>query len=43
MPFLELTLDLIGLAPDVVEEATFSSGALSVTLTDTPDPALREG
>jgi ribosomal protein L11 methyltransferase len=42
MPFLELTLDLIGLAPDVVEEATFSSGALSVTLTDSRDDAVLE-
>jgi ribosomal protein L11 methyltransferase len=42
MPFLELTLDLQGLAPDVAEEATFNSGALSVTLTDSGDDAVLE-
>jgi ribosomal protein L11 methyltransferase len=42
MPFLELTLDLQGLAPDAAEEATFSLGALSVTLTDSRDDAVLE-
>ena len=42
MPFLELTLDLQGLAADVAEEATFNSGALSVTLTDSRDDAVLE-
>jgi ribosomal protein L11 methyltransferase len=42
MPFLELTLDLHGLAADVAEEATFNSGALSVTLTDGRDDAVLE-
>jgi ribosomal protein L11 methyltransferase len=42
MPFLELTLDLEGLAADVAEEATFNSGALSVTLTDSRDDAVLE-
>src|SRR5580698_4472556 len=42
MPFVELTLDLRGLAPDVAEEATFNSGALSVTLTDSGDDAVLE-
>jgi ribosomal protein L11 methyltransferase len=42
MPFLELTLDLQGLDPDVAEEATFGSGALSVTLTDSRDDAVLE-
>ncbi len=42
MPFLELTLDLQGLAPDVAEAATFDSGALSVTLTDSRDDAVLE-
>jgi ribosomal protein L11 methyltransferase len=42
MPFLELTLDLHGLAADVAEAATFDSGALSVTLTDSRDDAVLE-
>jgi len=42
MPFLELTLDLQGLAAEVAEEATFNSGALSVTLTDSRDDAVLE-
>lgn len=42
MPFLELTLDLQGLSPDVAEEATFNSGAVSVTLTDSRDDAVLE-
>ena len=42
MPFLELTLDLQGLAPEAAEEASFTSGALSVTLTDSRDDAVLE-
>jgi ribosomal protein L11 methyltransferase len=42
MPFLELTLDLNGLAADVAEAATFDNGALSVTLTDSRDDAVLE-
>jgi ribosomal protein L11 methyltransferase len=42
MPFLELTLDLQGLPAEVAEEATFNSGALSVTLTDSRDDAVLE-
>jgi ribosomal protein L11 methylase PrmA len=42
MPFLELTLELQGLSPDVAEAAAFGSGALSVTLTDTRDDAVLE-
>jgi ribosomal protein L11 methyltransferase len=42
MPFLELTLELQGLAPEQAEEATFSLGALSVTLTDSRDDAVLE-
>ena len=42
MPFLELTLDLHGLAPDAAEAATFNLGALSVTLTDSRDDAVLE-
>jgi ribosomal protein L11 methyltransferase len=42
MPFLELTLELQGLAAELAEEATFNSGALSVTLTDTRDDAVLE-
>ena len=42
MPFLELTLDLHGLAAEVAEAATFDSGALSVTLTDSRDDAVLE-
>ncbi|HEY6454607.1 MAG TPA: 50S ribosomal protein L11 methyltransferase [Steroidobacteraceae bacterium] len=42
MPFLELTLELEGLAAEVAEEAAFESGALSVTLTDCRDDAVLE-
>jgi len=42
MPFLELTLELQGLSPDLAEEAAFGSGALSVTLTDSRDDAVLE-
>ena len=42
MPFLELTLELQGLSPDLAEAAAFGSGALSVTLTDTRDDAVLE-
>ena len=42
MPFLELTLELAGLAAQQAEEATFDSGALSVTLTDSRDDAVLE-
>jgi ribosomal protein L11 methyltransferase len=42
MPFLELTLELQGLAADAAEAATFDSGALSVTLTDSRDDAVLE-
>ena len=42
MPFLELTLELQGLAPQPAEEATFDLGALSVTLTDSRDDAVLE-
>jgi len=42
MPFLELTLELEGLAPDAVEAASFELGALSVTLTDSRDDAVLE-
>ena len=42
MPFLELTLELQGLAPEAVEAATFDLGALSVTLTDSRDDAVLE-
>jgi ribosomal protein L11 methyltransferase len=42
MPFLELTLDLQGLAVQVAEEAAFELGALSVTLTDSRDDAVLE-
>ncbi|HEY1899557.1 MAG TPA: 50S ribosomal protein L11 methyltransferase [Steroidobacteraceae bacterium] len=42
MPFLELTLELHGVLPEVAEEAVFSLGALSVTLTDGRDDAVLE-
>jgi ribosomal protein L11 methyltransferase len=42
MPYLELTLELEGLAPERVEAASFDSGALSVTLTDGRDDAILE-
>jgi ribosomal protein L11 methyltransferase len=42
MPFLELTVELEGLAPDVAEAASFELGALSVTLTDSRDDAVLE-
>jgi ribosomal protein L11 methyltransferase len=42
MPFLELTLELQGLAPDAAEAATFDLGALSVTLCDSRDDAVLE-
>jgi ribosomal protein L11 methyltransferase len=42
LPFLELTLELQGLSPDLAEEAVFGSGALSVTLTDSRDDAVLE-
>jgi ribosomal protein L11 methyltransferase len=42
MPFLELTLELQGLAPDAAEAASFDAGALSVTLTDSRDDAVLE-
>jgi ribosomal protein L11 methyltransferase len=42
MPFLELILDLQGLAAEAAEEAAFELGALSVTLTDSRDDAVLE-
>jgi ribosomal protein L11 methyltransferase len=42
MPFLELTLELQGLSPELAEAAAFGGGALSVTLTDTRDDAVLE-
>ena len=42
MPFLELTLELQGVAPEQAEAATFDLGALSVTLTDSRDDAVLE-
>jgi ribosomal protein L11 methyltransferase len=42
MPFLELTLELQGLSADVAEDAMFSNGALSLTLTDSRDDAVLE-
>jgi ribosomal protein L11 methyltransferase len=42
MPFLELTLELQGLAPDVAEDVMLSNGALSLTLTDSRDDAVLE-
>ena len=42
MPFVELTLDLQGLTPEVAEAASFNSGALSVTLADSRDDAVLE-
>jgi ribosomal protein L11 methyltransferase len=42
MPFLELTLELAGCAPDAAEAASFDLGALSVTLTDSRDDAVLE-
>ena len=42
MPFLEMTLELQGLAPEVAETAVFALGALSVTLTDSGDDAVLE-
>ena len=42
MPFLELTLELLELSPELAEEAAFGSGALSVTLTDSRDDAVLE-
>src|ERR1700733_13521832 len=42
MPFLELTLELQGLSSDVAEDAMFSNGALSLTLTDSRDDAVLE-
>ncbi len=42
MPFLELTLELEGLAPEAAEAASFEVGALSVTLTDSRDDAVLE-
>jgi ribosomal protein L11 methyltransferase len=42
MPFLELTLDLQGLAAQAAEDAAFDLGALSVTLTDSRDDAVLE-
>src|ERR1700735_3673907 len=42
MPFLELTLELQDLDPEAAEAATFESGALSVTLTDSRDDAVLE-
>jgi ribosomal protein L11 methyltransferase len=42
MPFLELTLELQGLSPQVAEDAVFSHGATSVTLTDSRDDAVLE-
>src|ERR1700744_4519670 len=42
MPFLQLTLQLQGLSPELAEEAAFGAGALSVTLTDSRDDAVLE-
>ncbi|HTV77618.1 MAG TPA: 50S ribosomal protein L11 methyltransferase [Steroidobacteraceae bacterium] len=42
MPFLELTLELQGLSPELAEAAAFGGGALSVTLTDSRDDAVLE-
>ncbi len=42
MPFLELTLELEGVAPAAAEDAAFNLGALSVTLTDSRDDAVLE-
>lgn len=42
MPYLELSLDLGGLDPDVVEAACFATGALSVTLSDGADTPILE-
>ena len=42
MPFLELTLELQELSALLAEQATFDSGALSVTLTDSRDDAVLE-
>jgi ribosomal protein L11 methyltransferase len=42
MPFLELILDLQGMAAETAEEAAFDLGALSVTLTDSRDDAVLE-
>jgi ribosomal protein L11 methyltransferase len=42
MPFLELTLELQDLDPEAAEAATFDSGALCVTLTDTRDDPVLE-
>jgi ribosomal protein L11 methyltransferase len=42
MPFLELTVELQGLAAQAAEEATFNAGALSVTLTDSRDDPVLE-
>ena len=42
MPFLELSLELADLDPEVVEEACFATGALSVTLVDAADTPILE-
>ena len=42
MPFLEVTLELEGLSPELAEQAAFDLGALSVTLTDSRDDAVLE-
>ena len=42
MPFLELTLELQGLDPELAAAVAFDSGALSVTLTDSRDDAVLE-
>jgi ribosomal protein L11 methyltransferase len=42
MPFLQLTLELQGLPPQIAEAAIFELGALSVTLTDSRDDAVLE-
>ncbi len=42
MPFLELSLELADLDPEVVEAACFATGALSVTLVDAEDTPILE-
>jgi ribosomal protein L11 methyltransferase len=42
MPFLQVTLELGGTAPEAAEEACFAAGALSVTLADAADDPVLE-
>jgi ribosomal protein L11 methyltransferase len=42
MPFLQVTLELGGIAPEAAEEACFAAGALSVTLSDAADDPVLE-